>query len=235
MSVLAQSRTVICTDVVGSSTGESFRQKYLDDRHRDVVNQAIDAVRDPRYPIAGSFRRVDGDSMTMVVDAGVPRSWLLADFLMRELVVALSEVNRTARADCRLRLRVAVDHGETVLRPPNVEGDPVTRTARLRDSAALRDHMAGTAAHLGLIVSDAYYSAVVVHRERGLDPALFSSARVIGKRFDERAWLWRTGERETPRAEQARPAEPSAHVTNTFDGTTYVSKSVFGVVRSHGD
>lgn len=184
------SRTVISTDIVGCGAGGTSRQVYLDEQHEKVLDRAIAAVKDPRYPIASAFRRPDGDSTTLVVDADVARSWLIADFLLREVAIALAEVNRTADERHRLRLRIAADYGETVLHPPHVGGDAVVHAARLRDAPALREAMAKAPhADFGLIVSRRLHE-VVRRSERGLDPAQFAKVHVVVKDFSDHGWIY---------------------------------------------
>src|ERR1044072_6235118 len=113
-------------DILGSSSGDRRRQLHLDQALRTVLTKA---TRGQRYPIDRAFRRIDGHSVTMVVELTVPCSWLVADFLLRELRLALADVNRSVTEDHRLRVRVAVDCGETLLDETNVSGSAVVRAA----------------------------------------------------------------------------------------------------------
>lgn len=191
MSTLALARTVLRFDVVGSSAGDRDRQVALDRALESVLDSALGAVRDPRYPIGGSFRRADGDSATLVVESCVAKAWVLADFVLREVPIALGEANRLANPEHRLRLRVAVDHGETVMEEPHVGGDPVVATARLVDAPRFRQALADAPAQdLGLIVSDRFYNEVVRRGERGLDRVGFRPIHVPAKDFRRLGWLW---------------------------------------------
>lgn len=236
MTLLALSQTVISSDVV-SSSGPRHRQVHLDRAHEAVLDQAFHAVRDSRYPIASAFRRVDGDSTTMVVNADVPRSWIIADFILREIVIALADVNRAAAEESTLRLRMAVDFGEIVLNPPHVGGDAVVCAARLRDAPALREAMSGNQeAHLGLIVSDRCHAEVIKHGERGLTPGLFQATEVKVKTFSERGWIHLPG--LTTTAAQPQPTSTPhtapvmrADVINKFEETVNATGAVFGVVH----
>ncbi len=233
---LAQSRTVISSDVVGSSAGDRRRQLYLDHAHEAVLDHAFAEVRDARYPIARAFRRADGDSTTIVVDADVARAWLVADFVLRELVLALAHVNDRADAQHRLRLRVAVAHGEIVLDPPHIGGDAVVRAARLRDAPAVRAAMAEhPGAALAVIVSDALHHDVVVPGERGLDRVPFTPVDVAVKDFAERGWLHlpAVGTARAPVAPPSPPpfSPPSSAVTNTFQAPVDARYANFGVAK----
>ncbi|MEV0679887.1 hypothetical protein AB0I60_25510 [Actinosynnema sp. NPDC050436] len=191
MTTLALARTVLRFDVVGSSAGDRTRQVLLDRALESALDLALGAVQDPRYPIGSSFRRVDGDSATLVVEACVAKAWVLADFVLREVPIALGEVNRAANPAHRLRLRVAVDHGETVMDVPHVGGDPVVVTARLVDAPRFRQALVDAPAQdLGLIVSDRFYNEVVRRGERGLDRVGFRPIHVPAKDFRRLGWLW---------------------------------------------
>jgi hypothetical protein len=234
---LALSQTVISSDVVGSSGGR-HRQSHLDRAHDAVLDQAFDALRRAGYPLASAFRRVDGDSATTVVNADVSRSWILADLVMREVVLALADVNRTAGENYRLRPRIAVDFGEVVLDPPHAQGDAVVRAARLRDAPALREAMsADLGASLGLIVSDRFHDEVVRHGERGLDPAAFRAVEVTVKTFSERGWVHLPGATARPAPAASRtPSTPNgpvirAEVVNKFEERVDARHAVFGVVH----
>lgn len=239
MTSLALSQTVISSDVVGSS-GARRRQSHLDTAHDTVLNKAFAAARATGHPIGSAFRRVDGDSATIVVNADVSRSWILADFVLREIVLALADVNRTAGEDYQLRLRIAVDFGEVVLDPPHVQGDAVVGAARLRDAQGLRAAMSSRQeAQLGLIVSDRFYREVVVHGERGLDTDGFEAVDVQVKTFSERGWVHLPGTGIVERPAPAAAPSPStsddlevrAEVFNKFEDRVYAPHGVFGVVR----
>ncbi|GAB2853499.1 hypothetical protein [Lentzea nigeriaca] len=238
MTSLALSQTVISSDVVGSS-GQRRRQSHLDSAHDIVLTTAFSAAKAAGHPIASAFRRVDGDSATIVVSADVSRSWILADFILREVAIALTDVNRAASEQYQLRLRMAVDFGEVVLDPPHVQGDAVVGAARLRDAPALREAMSGSPeAQLGLIISDRYYREVVLHGERGLDADEFQEVEVKVKTYSERGWVRLPGLAAAKPVSAAPVREstsdgPVIHteVLNKFEERVYAPHGVFGVVR----
>ncbi|MFD4642714.1 hypothetical protein ACFWN2_35765 [Lentzea sp. NPDC058436] len=239
MTSLALSKTVISSDVVGSS-GERHRQSHLDSVHDTMFDLALSAANAAGHPLASAFRRVDGDSATMVIGAEVSRSWILADFVLREIAIALAEVNRAAAEKYRLRLRMAVDFGEVVVNPPHVQGDAVVGAARLRDARPLRDAMSGSPdARLGVIISDRFYREVVVHGERGLDVGDFQAVEVKVKTFAERGWVVLPGAATRPLPSTPTPVVKStsdgqaihAEVFNKFEDRVFAPHGVFGVVR----
>ncbi|RZS44803.1 hypothetical protein EV193_101682 [Herbihabitans rhizosphaerae] len=196
---------------------------------------------DPRYPIAKSYLRFDGDSATIAVDADVARSWLLGDFMLREIPIVLAEVNKAANEQHRLRLRVAVAHGETVVTPPFVGGDAVRRAARLRDATALRDAMTNTPdADLGLILADDFFSQVVKQGERGLSREAFKPVDVQVKDFTERGWIHMTTETRNETTQQISAMGAFAHlqkISENFNYVEYVNSDYvnFGVVNNRDD
>ncbi|WP_433268233.1 hypothetical protein ACQPZF_03725 [Actinosynnema sp. CS-041913] len=236
MSPLALARTVLRLDVVGSSAGGRDRQVLLDRALESVVDLAFDAVRDPRYPIGRSFRRADGDSATLVIDAGIAKAWIAADFVLREIPIALGDVNRAVNAEHRLRLRIAIDHGETVMDVPHVGGDPVVATARLVDAPRFRQALADAPERdLGLIVSDRFYSEVVRRGERGLDRIEFRPIHVPGKDFRRLGWIW-VPPGEEPAHRRARGVKPETASVKIADAVRVFRAGapdvLLGLVRS---
>ncbi|WP_285751580.1 hypothetical protein [Lentzea sp. NBRC 105346] len=227
---------MISSDVVASSSGDRHRQLHLDQAHDKVLRRAFDAIHAVEPSMAASFLRVDGDSVTIVAEAAVASSRLIADFILREVLVALEDENRSRAAGYRLRLRMAVAAGEVVLDPPHVAGDAVVLAARLRDSQALRDAMsAAPQRNLGLIVSDRVYQDVVSHGERGLGAKRFDPVPVSVKPFRGQGWIHvPEGEPAPPPAPApADPPEPgNTTVHNTFHAEVHANHAVFGVVQS---
>lgn len=232
MNDLARPYTLLTTDIVGSSTGNRRRQAHLDHTHEIVLDRALAAAG---MPVAELFRRPDGDSVTLAIPASVPKARVAADLVHREMTIALAEVNSTANAEHRLRLRAALAAGEIVVDPPQLSGEAVTRAARLRDAPALRKVMADhPEVDLGFIVADGLFDEVIRQGERGLDPRQFTAVPVEVKDFAERGWIHlplshRSGE-PWP-APPATPPGPSAEVINQITGSVDARKAVFGVVK----
>jgi hypothetical protein len=224
-------------DIVGSSAGGRDRQIYLDRALRTVVDLA---TRHSAYPVAGSsYLRVDGDSATLVIGADIPKAWLLADFVLRETAIALGEVNKPVNDEHRLRVRMALDHGETVVNPPNIGGRAVATTARLIDAPAFRQAMAASAGHdLGLIVSDRFHADVVVDGERGLGRLAFRPIEVEVKDFRQTGWIHvpaGDAARWEPTPAPSGPVPSPGKLADTvlqFNAAVHAQNSVFGLSRS---
>lgn len=186
-------RIVLRIDIVRSSADGPGRQTFLDGQLKLVVDVAVEALH-ALYPNATVQIRPDGDSVTILIGPEVPKAWLLADFLLREFVIALHDANRRADAEHRLQVRCALDHGETVVNAPHLGGSAITSTARLVDAGPLRDRVAPGSCHdFGLIISDRFHQDVVTSGERDLDRLVFERVDVEVKDFRQPAWLFRPG------------------------------------------
>ncbi|GGP88174.1 hypothetical protein [Saccharothrix coeruleofusca] len=193
MSVpLATECTVVRLDVVDSSSGGRRRQAHLDQALSAALDLTLDSLsHHSRYASEPTFRRDDGDSVTLVFGANIPKAWVTADIVLRELDLALSEVNKPYNDAHRLRVRIAVDDGATVIDPPHISGSPVTTTARLIDAEPFRRAVLDAPEEdFGLIVSDRFHAEVVLGGERGLDRIAFRPVEVDVKGFQQTAWVY---------------------------------------------
>ncbi|RKT52480.1 hypothetical protein [Saccharothrix australiensis] len=188
---LATDCTVVRLDVVNSSSGGRRRQAHLDQALTDALEMALDILgHHALYAPVRRFQRDDGDSVTLAFGAGIPKAWVTSDIVLREFDLALAEVNRPFNDRYRLRLRVAMDDGATVIDPPHISGEPVTTTARLIDAEPFRLAVADPAAgDFGVIVSDRFHTEVVLSGERGLDRVPFRPVEVHVKDFRQPAWV----------------------------------------------
>ncbi|WP_367132547.1 hypothetical protein [Saccharothrix sp. HUAS TT1] len=185
-------RNVLRVDIVHSSSGAPDRQTFLDAQLQFVVDKAVEGGLRRLFPTAAVQVRPDGDSMTVLIGPEVPKAWLLADFLLHEFVIALDDVNRRADDRHRLRVRCALDHGETTVNGPHLAGPAVVATARLVDAEPLRAFLdRDPAHHLGLIISDRFYQDVVTSGERGLGRVAFDRVDVEVKGFRQDGWIFR--------------------------------------------
>ncbi|MEU4740966.1 hypothetical protein AB0G02_10955 [Actinosynnema sp. NPDC023658] len=181
-------------DIVRSSARGADRQTFLDAQLKSVVERAAETGLHLLFPTAAMHVRPDGDSMTLLIGPEVPKAWLLADFVLRELAIALHDVNRRADPEHRLQVRAALDHGETTVNAPHLGGPAVTTTARLVDAEPLREFVEQHPAQdLALIISDRFYQDVVTSGVRGLDRLVFDRVEVAVKDFQHVGWLFKPG------------------------------------------
>lgn len=183
---LALSHTVCKLDIKDSSSGTASRQRHLDQGLREVLNEVITSAP---YDSTGWFRRFDGDSATVAFPASVPKAWIAAE-LTRQLELALLGFNEHLDRLHRLRLRMALDHGDVMIDEPNIAGEPVTVTARLSESTDLRNALrVAPETNLALIVSERFFDEVIRQKTLGLDPADFRHVAVEVRHFSGHGWL----------------------------------------------
>jgi hypothetical protein len=187
MRTVPVSATVVRIGIVAPSRGRTARAVHLGVTLDAVLDEVFDGVPVP-YRTPTWFRRPEGDNTTLVIPPTVPPRWV-ATGLVALLGEALRRRNRHLNEFGRLRLRLAVDHGDVVLRPPYFGGAAVALASWLCDSAALRAAVtAAPADDLVLIVSDRCYAEVA----EGPDPAAFRQVVVAAGGGLEIGWL-RTG------------------------------------------
>ncbi|MFC6091171.1 hypothetical protein [Saccharothrix lopnurensis] len=192
MSVpLATDCTVVKLDVANSSSSGRRRQAHLDQALTSALDQALESLdHHSVYASVRRFRRTDGDSALLAFEAGIPKAWVAADIVLHELDLALADVNKPFNDEHRLRLRISLDAGATVIDPPNVTGEAVVAAARLIDAAPFRQAVADAPEEdFGLVVSDRFHTDVVLSGERGLDRIAFRPVEVDVKGFQQVAWI----------------------------------------------
>jgi hypothetical protein len=181
--------TVIMPDIENYSAGGYRRHLRLRHGLHFVFEAACDEsrVRRPEW-----CRQPSGDGELALIPASVPKARIVD--LIRELEIALNEYNAAKVPPHRIRLRLAVDHGDVVVNSGDFAGDAPIRVARLCSAPALRRALADSpAASLAVIVSDRFYDDVIKFGPRGIDPAAFQRVLVIEKSFKEPAWIYVQG------------------------------------------
>ncbi|GAB3151501.1 hypothetical protein GCM10027258_50970 [Amycolatopsis stemonae] len=175
--------TVFRIGIVAPSRGGTARAVHLGATLDGVLDEVFDHVPVP-YRSPTWFRRPEGDSTTLVIPPTVPLGWL-ATGLTGLVDDALRRRNRHLNEFGRLRLRLAADQGDVVLRPPHFGGAAIALAVWLCESGELKAAMAAAPERDQLlIVSDRFHSA--------LDPAGFRRVVVPAGGEREIAWL-RTG------------------------------------------
>ena len=192
MRTVPVAATVFRIGIVAPSRGGTARAVHLGATLDGVLDEVFDHVPVP-YRTPTWFRRPEGDSTTLVIPPTVPRGWVATAFA-GEVGEALRRRNRHLNEFGRLRLRLAADHGDVVLRPPNFGGAAIALAVWLCDAEVLKAAMAA-APELDqlLIVSDRFHAAL---------PDVPEFRRVVVPAGGEReiAWLWTgpdTGTRNT--------------------------------------
>ncbi len=178
--------TVLALDAVRFSQRGTLVQLAWRRGLREVVEQALERTGIP----ADAVRLQDrGDGFLGVVAAGIPKARIAADFV-RELRIALRAYNRTRNDTGRVRLRVALHHGDVIVDDTGFAGQPTVVAARLVDAPPVRQVLQDIPSEdLALIVSDELYAATVAERLRGLDPGEFRRVDVEVPKFSGTAWV----------------------------------------------
>ncbi|MBS2965977.1 hypothetical protein KGA66_23225 [Actinocrinis puniceicyclus] len=130
-----------------------------------------------------------GDGAILRIPASVPKtaitralSWKLHTALVRR---CLAEVPVE-----EMRVRVALHGGEITEDEIGLRGTDLNTASRLVDAQQLRDVLAAAArSHVAVIVSDAWYRAVVRHGYEGIAAESFAPVRISIKELRETAWV----------------------------------------------
>jgi hypothetical protein len=188
MRTVPVSATVVRIGIVAPSRGRTARSVHLGVTLDAVLDEVFEHVPVP-YRTPTWYRRPEGDNTTLVIPPTVPQRWV-ATGLVGLLAGALRRRNRHLNEFGRLRLRLAIDHGEVVLRPPHFGGAAVALSAWLCDSEELKAAMrAAPEADQVLIVSDRCYTEAAGEGEQDLDPAEFRQVVVPAGGGLEIGWL----------------------------------------------
>lgn len=196
--------TVVRIGIVAPSRGGTARAAHLGATLDGVLDEVFDRVPVPyRYPTW--YRRPEGDNTTLVIPPTVPLPWVVLG-LAGLVADALRRRNRHLNEFGRLRLRLAVDHGDVVLRPPHFGGAAIALAVWLCEAAELKAALT-EAPELDqlLIVSDRCFAGLGGE----LDPAEFRRVVVPAGGEREIAWLRArpdTGTRNTGAADGLAPS-----------------------------
>ncbi|MFD5829282.1 hypothetical protein [Lentzea sp. NPDC060358] len=182
--------TVLQLDTVSSSKGTVLRQVHLDKALEKVLADAK-----ARCSFVGDdwFHRVTGDSAVLAAPSRIPKSVIAADFV-RELRTALHNFNVVMNETGRLRMRLAIDHGDVIRHGEFINGTAVVRAARLCDSEAVRDALRrNDNVDLAVVLTEAFYDDAVVEGDRGLNPGEFTFVHDRVKDREVTGYLWLPG------------------------------------------
>jgi hypothetical protein len=182
MRTVPVAATVVRIGIVAPSRGRTARAVHLGVTLDAVLDEVFENVPVP-YRTPTWFRRPEGDHTTLVIPPTVPPPWV-ATGLVDLVDDALRRRNRHLNEFGRLRLRLAADHGDVVLRPPHFGGAAVALAAWLCEAEPVKAALSATPeADQLLIVSDRFHAAIAA------DPAEFRRVVVPAGGEREIAWL----------------------------------------------
>lgn len=176
--------SIFAADIQNYSARDALGQVELRQQFRELMREAASAAHlDPV-----EWRRQDsGDGELALIPPSIPKV-RLADDLVRELKIKLQRINHPRRAEERIRLRVALHHGDVCVDGTGFPGPAVVVASRLLDAEPLRQALdAVPDAFLAIILSDRMFEDVEGQRDI-LRPD-FRAVTVVRKRFEGRAWV----------------------------------------------
>jgi hypothetical protein len=185
-------------DAEAYSGRTSLRQRDLQQRIEQALFRAAEAIG---FAPQSLWLQPQGDGGLLRFPAGIDEAATMAG-LIRELRTELVAVNRDLVPDARVRLRLAFHVGLSQDARLGLAGEAPVSVSRLVNSSALRARLSEAVdASLVVIIPDALFQDLVVHRLRGLDPDEWDPTRVTdrAKKFDCAAWMTTPG--SGPRAE----------------------------------
>jgi hypothetical protein len=173
--------TELVVDLAQFSIHTGRDQAELRSELAELLDEAAEAAHLQREVWITQDR---GDGELALIPAVVPKASLVAD-LVRELARLLHDRNRKREAAWRMRLRMALHHGEARVQGTGFPGAAAVVACRLVDSQPLRSALdAEPDAPLAVIVSHRMYEDTVAEREGGLEPADWARVE-IGRGRDQ--------------------------------------------------
>jgi hypothetical protein len=175
-------------DAESYSGRTSLPQRDLQSRIQAALYGAAEAIG---FAPSQLWFQPQGDGGTIRFPPAIDEAAVVAG-LTRELRVELEAVNRELVRAARVRLRLAFVVGVSSPAALGLAGDPPVAVNRLLNAQELRARLAAAPeAALAVIIPDALYTELVMHRLRGLDPAEWQPVRVVdtSKKFDSAAWI----------------------------------------------
>lgn len=201
--------TELVVDLAQFSIHTGRDQAELRSELAELLDEAAEAAHLQREVWITQDR---GDGELALIPAVVPKASLVTD-LVRELARLLHDRNRKREAAWRMRLRMALHHGEARVQGTGFPGAAAVVACRLVDSQPLRSALdAEPDAPLAVIVSHRMYEDTVAEREGGLEPADWARVEIGEDEIKPGspalvAWVTVPGYRR-PEPQPARPKEP---------------------------
>lgn len=233
-------RVLVSLDVEDYSSRTDVDQHELQNA---LVVVLVAAAEQAGFDRSGWDIQSAGDGELAVLPAGESEK-VVVDELPVAVALALAEHNSSARAEMRLRVRLAVHPG--LVRPAagGYAGTGVVTVSRIVDSAAARGALrACPTADLVYLVSAPLYTDLVLQGHTRLSPQDFREVAVRTKKFRGTAWLHVPGhdvhtvrlDAEPPRAEDSpTPAPASSGFHTTVNNPTVNGDWVIGIKNSLG-
>ncbi len=227
-------------DAKSYGSGDDQRHVAVQDGLLAVLDEAAAEARLTRTTWV---KQPGGDGELAVLPTTEPEPRVVDDFV-RKLAAALRHHNRDLRPERRLRLRVAIHHGNAMPASNGFSGQGVVVVSRLVSSQPIRKALIASDGDLAVIVSRQVFMDTVIQGHTSFDPNAFRKVRIQNKEFSDDAWIWIPdgdvhaldlsadpadlpfpGEPVTPPPRTGHPAT----VHNEFHGNVEAPNSVFGI------
>jgi class 3 adenylate cyclase len=197
-------RTIVVLDIVGFAhprrtdpTRLRLRRQLYELVGRTLASTGIDPDQAPHVDL--------GDGMILLLEPQLPTTRVV-DVLIPRLGAYLTEHNRQAAGDERLRLRIALHRGEVLIDPHGFVGGALVEASRLANTAALREQLHATTADMGVIVSDLVWRQLLESRHEPPDPGVYRPIAFSTHGVATRAWVHVRGHPGRTGAVSAAPA-----------------------------
>lgn len=182
---MSTNTTIAAVDITGfGSRRDAVIQRHL---RMTMYGHLVEAFTMTRLPWVDCYREDRGDGVLIVAPPDVNADHFL-DPLAHHLAAVLRRGNRIANDSTRLRLRMAVHHGDVHRDARGITGAATIHLFRLLEAAAFK--RAFKDCDLAMIVSDRLYTDAT---QRGglIDATAFRRLRITCKETRRaRAWLW---------------------------------------------
>jgi len=180
-------RTILAFDI------EGFGGPQRSNPIRSMMRMALYAlIRESLAGAIGSLSQCSlsdlGDGALVLITAEVPKNRVVEP-LMADMAAGLKRYNDQAGPSAEIRLRAVLHAGDIVEDPQGYSGEDLNLAFRLLDCAELRAALSRSRADLGLVVSDAFYNAIVKQGFEGIDPAQYTEVDVKVKETHAKAWI----------------------------------------------
>lgn len=202
--MIPEYRSVLAADIAGSGGRGDEALAVIRDALFTALREALAASQ---IEWKDCMVQDTGDGARLILPPGVVQASLLYP-LVGDLATRLRAHNRLASALTQVRVRLALHAGGILLDPVGTPiGHPLEVTARLLDSAPLREALAaaGPEVPVAVLLSPHFYDETVPHGHQGIDPESFRRVTVLVKEYASDAWLWLP---PGPRALPAFPPSP---------------------------
>lgn len=179
--------TLVAVDITGfGARHEATIQYHLRTR---MYEHLIEAFMMTRLPWWDCYREDRGDGALIVAPPNICGD-LFLDPLAHHLTAILHRYNRLTNDTNRLRLRIAVHHGDVHHDPHGITGYAVNYLFRLLEATTFKKAFHAAGSDLALIVSDRFYTDA--SRRGGLiNTTAYRQLRITHKETRRaRAWLW---------------------------------------------